>query len=283
MADYLIHFNRNHNPKNGRFDFGDGDGDGIRNDHANHKKETFGKKVDKAVRTYDKLNRHARKRTLETEQYKVNKSDLKAQQAENERVKTASETDKRRDELELQRYKNETKSDIRLRKLEEKKIKSELEAQKKAAKREEESIKRQMNLEKKAARREELQLRAQQKFEKQQIANQKKYERAQNLAEKRARAEYKRRVRQAEAQLRTQERNEAKRKSMRSRAVVAACMGMPLTALTLAGGSTMKTPSTAGFMAKNAVTSLGTFNNPLLAAPLTIASNVGRNSYYKNR
>ena len=32
MTDYLVHFNRIHNPKTGRFDFGDGDGDGQTND-----------------------------------------------------------------------------------------------------------------------------------------------------------------------------------------------------------------------------------------------------------
>ena len=32
--DYLIHFNRQHDPKTGKFVFGDGDGDGIANDHA---------------------------------------------------------------------------------------------------------------------------------------------------------------------------------------------------------------------------------------------------------
>ena len=59
MADYLVHYNRNHNKKTGRFDFGDGDGDGIRNDHANQKKKnSLSKSVNKAVRTYDKLNRH---------------------------------------------------------------------------------------------------------------------------------------------------------------------------------------------------------------------------------
>lgn len=31
---YLIHFNRQHDPKTGKFIFGDGDGDGIANDHA---------------------------------------------------------------------------------------------------------------------------------------------------------------------------------------------------------------------------------------------------------
>lgn len=35
---YLIHFNRQHDPKTGKFIFGDGDGDGIANDHA-HQKE----------------------------------------------------------------------------------------------------------------------------------------------------------------------------------------------------------------------------------------------------
>jgi hypothetical protein len=31
MADYLIHYNKNHNPKNGQFAPGDGNGDGIIN------------------------------------------------------------------------------------------------------------------------------------------------------------------------------------------------------------------------------------------------------------
>lgn len=35
---YLIHYNKNHNPKNGQFAPGDGNGDGIVNDHANRKK-----------------------------------------------------------------------------------------------------------------------------------------------------------------------------------------------------------------------------------------------------
>lgn len=36
MTDYLIHFNKNHSKKNGQFDSGDGDGDGIRDDHHNY-------------------------------------------------------------------------------------------------------------------------------------------------------------------------------------------------------------------------------------------------------
>lgn len=39
MADYLIHYNKNHSKANGQFVSGDGDGDGITNDHANQKKQ----------------------------------------------------------------------------------------------------------------------------------------------------------------------------------------------------------------------------------------------------
>ena len=37
--NYLIHFNKNHSAKNGQFVSGDGDGDGIVNDHANERKK----------------------------------------------------------------------------------------------------------------------------------------------------------------------------------------------------------------------------------------------------
>lgn len=36
--DYLIHFNKNHSPKNGQFTSGDGDSDGVRDDHHNYSK-----------------------------------------------------------------------------------------------------------------------------------------------------------------------------------------------------------------------------------------------------
>lgn len=37
--DYLVHYNKNHSKKNGQFVSGDGDGDGVVNDHANQKKQ----------------------------------------------------------------------------------------------------------------------------------------------------------------------------------------------------------------------------------------------------
>jgi hypothetical protein len=38
MADYLIHYNKNHSKANGQFVSGDGDGDGIVNDNAHRSK-----------------------------------------------------------------------------------------------------------------------------------------------------------------------------------------------------------------------------------------------------
>lgn len=43
---YLIHFNRQHDPKTGKFTFGDGDGDGVSNDHKNQDKSS----VDRSAR-----------------------------------------------------------------------------------------------------------------------------------------------------------------------------------------------------------------------------------------
>lgn len=37
--DYLVHYNKNHSKSNGQFTSGDGDGDGIVNDHANQYKK----------------------------------------------------------------------------------------------------------------------------------------------------------------------------------------------------------------------------------------------------
>lgn len=48
---YLIHYNKNHSKANGQFVSGDGDGDGIANDHANDRKKktaaTYNEKIAK--------------------------------------------------------------------------------------------------------------------------------------------------------------------------------------------------------------------------------------------
>ena len=48
MTEYLIHFNKNHSSKNGQFTSGDGDGDGVVNDHKNRIK--LQKKLNKALK-----------------------------------------------------------------------------------------------------------------------------------------------------------------------------------------------------------------------------------------
>ena len=40
FGNYLCHYNKNHSPKNGQFTSGDGDGDGVSNDHANRSKKS---------------------------------------------------------------------------------------------------------------------------------------------------------------------------------------------------------------------------------------------------
>lgn len=50
---YLKHYNQIHNPKNGRFDFGDGDGDGYINERDQRKLEEKDNKW--AKKNYDKL------------------------------------------------------------------------------------------------------------------------------------------------------------------------------------------------------------------------------------
>lgn len=47
--DYLIHYNKNHSAKNGQFTSGDGDGDGISNDHAHRSKKDGGRKSTNAT------------------------------------------------------------------------------------------------------------------------------------------------------------------------------------------------------------------------------------------
>ena len=55
-GEYIAHFNKNHSPKNGQFVSGDGDGDGITNDHKNGQKterKSF-KQFRKEIKRYNK-------------------------------------------------------------------------------------------------------------------------------------------------------------------------------------------------------------------------------------
>ena len=59
MTDYLIHFNKNHDKKSGRFTFGDGDGDGQLSERQRQRIEAKDNRW--AKRNYDKLMRKAYK------------------------------------------------------------------------------------------------------------------------------------------------------------------------------------------------------------------------------
>ena len=66
--NYLIHVNRQHDPKTGKFIFGDGDGDGIANDHAYRKEYvTSSRRKDRVYRERptqkDKVTSSSRNRT----------------------------------------------------------------------------------------------------------------------------------------------------------------------------------------------------------------------------
>lgn len=111
-SDYLVHFNKNHD-KLGRFAIGDGDGDGIRDDHSNQDKETAGQKIKRAVDTYDSVRSDIRRRNLEDEEYKVKKGNLNLRQDQiaNQRNQEQTDVKSRNIDLSLQ------KQDARLQKL----------------------------------------------------------------------------------------------------------------------------------------------------------------------
>lgn len=45
--DYIMHFNKNHSPHDGKFTTGDGDGDGVADDHHSGKKDSSSKGYEK--------------------------------------------------------------------------------------------------------------------------------------------------------------------------------------------------------------------------------------------
>ena len=211
--DYLVHYNRNHDKKSGRFTYGDGDGDGIRDDHSNQKdKETVGEKVRKAVDTYDRVTEESRNRTLRNEKYKIAKGDLKRQQAEISTKTNSAKTQQRLDELMLKREKQDTRNYIN-------------------------SAKRQSDAEKRAYRAEK----AAQRFEDQMRRRQLRAERAEQRAITAEENSYKRAERAARRQAKFDQNRtsyySAKSQKKGRDAVIAFATGRPITAIMRAGSS----------------------------------------------
>lgn len=211
--DYLVHYNRNHDKKSGRFTYGDGDGDGIRDDHSHQKdKETVGEKVRKAVDTYDRVTEESRNRSLRNERYKVSKGDLRRQQAEISSKTTSAKTQEKMDKLALLREKQDTKNYIN-------------------------SAKRQSDAEKRAYRAE----RAAQRFENQMRRRQLRAERSEQRAITAEQNKYKRAERAARMQARFDQNRtsyySAKSQKKGRDAITALFTGRPITAIMRAGSS----------------------------------------------
>ena len=71
--DYLIHYNKNHSAKNGQFTSGDGDGDGIANDHA-HRSKKSGKIIVGREKDRAKLKK-TRQKIIKEQKEKLKKMD----------------------------------------------------------------------------------------------------------------------------------------------------------------------------------------------------------------
>lgn len=92
---YLIHFNKNHSPKNGQFTSGDGDGDNIRDDHHNYSKNKVTSPDGRTI----KVNRGTRKAMdmlAKTNYIKDKKKEL-----------SLDEVDKIISQMDLSKYKND--------------------------------------------------------------------------------------------------------------------------------------------------------------------------------
>lgn len=58
-STYLIHFNKNHSSKDGKFTYGDGDGDGITDDHANQRKAKVNAWHERVNQGFENAKKHS--------------------------------------------------------------------------------------------------------------------------------------------------------------------------------------------------------------------------------
>ena len=112
MSTYLVHFNQNHDRKNGRFTYGDGDGDGIVDDHANQKKETSaGGKIGKAVEAYDNARDYVRSRQAKEDQYQLSKAKRNLEKERVENLRNAEQNDIKSRNINTSMQKEQAKAD----------------------------------------------------------------------------------------------------------------------------------------------------------------------------
>ena len=106
---YLIHYNKNHSSKNGRFVSGDGDGDGISDDHHNYARnkqaqsgggssdmdKAIGDQIDEMVRKYNNPEKPTTY-TLKKKDDKKNKKKKSSSRRSTSSKKTTKKTTKKR-------------------------------------------------------------------------------------------------------------------------------------------------------------------------------------------
>ena len=119
---YLIHFNKNHSSSTGQFISGDGDGDGVIDDHHNYKKNKLVSKfsgenarenlrkagtykvhkmVDKELKKGDKLDRYGRaKRSIE----RIESDYKKAEEIGTQKFNKLKQKDKTLDKYDLEDF-----------------------------------------------------------------------------------------------------------------------------------------------------------------------------------
>ena len=112
MANYLVHFNKNHNPKNGQFTFGDGDGDGIRDDHSNQD-DSVGGKIKKAVAGYDQMRDSYRQRAMKEENYQISKEKAALEKDKIENQRNAEQNAVKTRDLDVSIMKQQARVDAR--------------------------------------------------------------------------------------------------------------------------------------------------------------------------
>lgn len=229
MASYLVHFNRNHDKKSGKFTYGDGDGDGITNDHANQRASSFKRAAD----GYRNLRDSHRQNVLETETYRTNRDNLRLRQDQiaNQRNKEKSNIKTRNEDVRTQKAQAAAERE---------KIKNAREQERQRAAIEKEKQRREIQEEKarsaEARAREALakkQRQAEQNAEKDLLRMENEQRRAERQAAKDAKKFQKQQDKLARAE---QEAYNAQinRNSKRAGALVAAVAGRPLTAINTA-------------------------------------------------
>lgn len=239
MADYLVHFNQNHDKK-GRFTYGDGDGDGITNDHANQRRDGGLRRV---ATGYTNMRDAHRSSVIERETYKTNRDNLRLRQDQiaNQRNKETSSIKVRNEDVKTQKAQAAAERD---------KIKNARAEEKKRAAIEKEQQRRALQEQKAATAEAKAKAALAKKQRDAEIKAEKdllRLEKEQRKADKQAEKEYKQAEKDARKFQKEQEKyanrqqevyaRQIQQGQQRAGAFVAAASGRPFTAATLAAGS----------------------------------------------